>query len=265
MPTTYTHDYFGKKVYQKLPAEMKKVIRQNGELYRIGLHGPDILFYYMISKNPITQFGIDMHKKKARAFFEQGMAQVRHTGDKALLAYLLGFGCHYLLDSACHPFVDEMADAGVISHTILEKEYDRFLMEESGKNPYLYRPSDCIVPRYRWAKEIHKVFPLIKSVNIYISIKMMKVLTNLMICNDGEKRRRRIEKLFRLTGSESAMSLLEHFMTKEPVPGSSIPVARLNALFWEAVEETPEELMELYSLSKKEKKLSDRWDRTYNG
>ena len=69
MPTTYTHDYFGKKVYQKLPEEMKRVIRENGELYRIGLHGPDILFYYMVSKNPVTQFGINMHREKGRAFF----------------------------------------------------------------------------------------------------------------------------------------------------------------------------------------------------
>ena len=53
-----------------------------------------------------------MHKEKARAFFTQGMAQVRETGDEALLAYLLGFGCHYLLDSSCHPFVNEMNDKG---------------------------------------------------------------------------------------------------------------------------------------------------------
>ena len=73
-----------------------------------------------------------MHKEKARAFFTQGMAQVRETGDEALLAYLLGFGCHYLLDSSCHPFVNEMNDKGRISHSLLEIEFDRFLMEENG-------------------------------------------------------------------------------------------------------------------------------------
>ena len=45
MPTTYTHDLFGKKVYRQLPEEIRKVIRENGNLFRIGLHGPDILFY----------------------------------------------------------------------------------------------------------------------------------------------------------------------------------------------------------------------------
>ena len=38
MPTTYTHDLFGKKIYRALPAEMKRVIRAHGDLYRIGLH-----------------------------------------------------------------------------------------------------------------------------------------------------------------------------------------------------------------------------------
>ena len=48
MPTTYAHDLFGQKVYRQMPEEVKKVIRENGELYRIGLHGPDIFFYYFI-------------------------------------------------------------------------------------------------------------------------------------------------------------------------------------------------------------------------
>ena len=119
MPTTYAHDLFGREVYRRLPSDMKGLIRRHGDLYRIGLHGPDILFYYMVSKNPVTQFGIDMHREKAKAFFEEGMSQVRRNKDEALLAYLLGFGCHYMLDSACHPYVNRMAEEGVIPHIVL--------------------------------------------------------------------------------------------------------------------------------------------------
>ena len=50
MPTTYTHDLFGKKVYRQLPREIRKVIRENGNLFRIGLHGPDILFYDLFNQ-----------------------------------------------------------------------------------------------------------------------------------------------------------------------------------------------------------------------
>ena len=49
MPTTYAHDLFGQKVYRQLPDQVKEIIRKNGELYRIGLHGPDIFFYYFIN------------------------------------------------------------------------------------------------------------------------------------------------------------------------------------------------------------------------
>ena len=98
MPTTYAHDLFGKRVYRKLSAKLQHLIRSNGNLYRIGQHGPDILFYYFISKNPVTQYGVQMHGRKAREFFEKGMAKVREEKNPALMAYLLGFGCHYILD-----------------------------------------------------------------------------------------------------------------------------------------------------------------------
>lgn len=48
MPTTYAHDLFGKRVYRKLSAKLQHLIRSNGNLYRIGQHGPDILFYSKI-------------------------------------------------------------------------------------------------------------------------------------------------------------------------------------------------------------------------
>lgn len=67
MPTTYAHDLFGKKIYHKLPKEMQMVIQRNVNLYRIGLHGPDILFYHML-KPKVSTTGIRMHKEKAAPF-----------------------------------------------------------------------------------------------------------------------------------------------------------------------------------------------------
>ena len=43
MPTTYTHDIFGKEVYKRLPSEIKEAIGESKSMYLIGLHGPDIL------------------------------------------------------------------------------------------------------------------------------------------------------------------------------------------------------------------------------
>ena len=60
MPTTYTHDRFGKEVYEKLPENLKKTIRNHKKLYLIGLHGPDIFFYYHpFAKNHISDAKIE--------------------------------------------------------------------------------------------------------------------------------------------------------------------------------------------------------------
>lgn len=243
---------------------MKDLIRRHGDLYRIGLHGPDILFYYMVSKNPVTQFGIEMHHEKARAFFEEGMRQVRRNDDEALFAYLLGFGCHYILDSACHPYVNQMAAEGVIPHIVLEKEFDRVLMEETGKDPDHYYPACGIMPKMEYARVIRRAIPLVKTINIYISVRMMKILTNFMVCDDHGRKRRILGKLLRL-GGESIGSVIEHFMTAEAVEQAKAPMPELERLYREAVPEAVEYLGELYTLREGAYHLSKRWDRTYNG
>ena len=264
MPTTYTHDLFGKTVYKKLPEEMKKLLRSHKDLYRIGQHGPDILFYYMISKNPVSQFGVRMHHKDAAAFFERGMKRVREEKDEALLVYMLGFGCHYILDSTAHPYVNRLAEQKVITHTMLEKEFDRVLMLQTGKDPHRYRPSDCIVPKYAYAKIIHKAIPEISTFNIWVSLHMQKLLTNLMICNDGGRRRALIGRLLRL-GGEKHSELLHHFMLKDPFPGCEESLSGLQERFEEAAEIAPDYLLELYALKDTPQPLSERWHQTYSG
>lgn len=264
MPTTYTHDLFGKKVYRQLPDEIRKVIRRNGNLFRIGLHGPDILFYDLLDLS-VTSVGVEMHSLPAASFFLRGMSMVRSRGDEKLLAYLLGFGCHYLLDSVTHPFVDEMAKKKVISHTLLEKEFDRTLMLETNRNPYYYYPSDCIVPRISYARVIHRMFPGISSRKILLSLRMMKFLTNAMVYDNRGKRRFLVAAVTGIAGKKRSGAALEFFMEKDPVPGSEAPVKKLHGYFDLACQEAPAYVEELYSLSREELPLSDRWNRTYNG
>ena len=90
MPTTYAHDLFGKEVYKRLPSDMKALIRRHGDLYRIGLHGPDILFYYMVSKNPVTQFGIEMHHEKQEPFLKKGCGRSEEMMMRHFLHIFLG-------------------------------------------------------------------------------------------------------------------------------------------------------------------------------
>lgn len=264
MPTTYTHDLFGKIVYKQLPEEIRKVIRKNGDLFRIGLHGPDILFYDLTNLS-VSSIGVEMHSIPAASFFLRGMSMVRARDDERLLAYLLGFGCHYLLDSVCHPYVEDVAKAKVITHTLLEKEFDRTLMLETNKNPYHFYPSDCIVPKVSYARVIRKMFPGLGTRDILVSLRMMKFLTNAMVYDNRGKRRFLVALVTRIVGKRKSRSALEFFMEKDPVPGSEKPVKELHRYFDQAAEEAPAYIEELYSLSKEELPLSKRWNRTYNG
>lgn len=264
MPTTYTHDLFGKIVYKQLPEEIRKVIRKNGDLFRIGLHGPDILFYDLTNLS-VSSIGVEMHSIPAASFFLRGMSMVRARDDERLLAYLLGFGCHYLLDSVCHPYVEDVAKAKVITHTLLEKEFDRTLMLETNKNPYHFYPSDCIVPKVSYVRVIRKMFPGLGTRDILVSLRMMKFLTNAMVYDNRGKRRFLVALVTRIAGKRKSRSALEFFMEKDPVPGSEKPVKELHRYFDQAAEEAPAYIEELYSLSKEELPLSKRWNRTYNG
>ena len=190
---------------------------------------------------------------------------VRARDDERLLVYLLGFGCHYLLDSVCHPYVEDMAKAKVITHTLLEKEFDRTLMLETNKNPYHFYPSDCIVPKVSYARVIRKMFPGLGTRDILVSLRMMKFLTNAMVYDNRGKRRFLVALVTRIAGKRKSRSALEFFMEKDPVPGSEKPVKELHRYFDQAAEEAPAYIEELYSLSKEELPLSKRWNRTYNG
>ena len=58
MPTTYAHYKFGNEVISALPRPLQSSIENHRELFDIGVHGPDILFYYQpIKKNRVSGQG----------------------------------------------------------------------------------------------------------------------------------------------------------------------------------------------------------------
>ena len=114
MPATYAHYVFGKKVLKKLPESIRQEVRQGEDAFLLGLHGPDLLFYYYpVSKNRINQQGVAMHQELAAEFFDRGRSLWRKEQDPALRAYLYGFLCHFILDSECHPFINQYVEKGL--------------------------------------------------------------------------------------------------------------------------------------------------------
>lgn len=81
MPAAYAHYVFGKKVFQELSGTEKEIIRKGEDAFLLGLHGPDLLFYYFpLCKNRINQQGVKLHKKIAAEFLnweESGTRKIK--------------------------------------------------------------------------------------------------------------------------------------------------------------------------------------------
>lgn len=262
MPTTFTHDLFGKRVYQKMPEEMRRLVKAHGELYRIGLHGPDILFYYGIGKNRVNQQGVRLHREAAAPFFLRGAYLIQRDKNQGLLAYLLGFVCHFMLDSACHPYINGTV-AKEISHGEIEKELDRRMMLLNGRNPYRYYPAvSCIRPTGKNAGIIQNMFPEVTVRQMGRTLKNMIFVTNTMVYDDNGRKRKVILPLLKLTGQYQHVG--DSYMKKSCNPRCVPYLDELEKLFEKAVEAAPEMLENFWAAAHGEGKLSEGFWKTYN-
>ena len=64
-------------------------------------------------------------------------------------AYLLGFLCHFALDAACHGYIENKIAVSHVTHTEIESEFDRFLLERQGIEPLSARLSGTFALRRR--------------------------------------------------------------------------------------------------------------------
>ena len=77
MPSTYAHYVFGKRMLELFPEDVAAVVRADRQLYDIGLHGPDILFYYhVLTNNKVNAVGFGTHARPAKEFFAPAKAAV---------------------------------------------------------------------------------------------------------------------------------------------------------------------------------------------
>lgn len=130
MPANYAHYRFGKAVLESLPPQAQQDVKRFRRLYDMGLHGPDIFFYY----NPFFTtaagaLGNKFHAMSGKDFFRHACAAVKTEAGRA---YLYGLLSHYCLDSLAHPYVNKHAGAGEARHVEMEVEFDRYLLEADG-------------------------------------------------------------------------------------------------------------------------------------
>jgi len=136
MPSHYAHYRFGTAILTTLPADVRRSIQRFRRLFDVGLHGPDIFYYYRpFGKNATDALGIQYHEQNGRSFFTRICRSIRMERNEAASAYLYGVLCHYVLDSVLHPWILQAAHDAGVSHAALETEFDRYLLEMDDKLP----------------------------------------------------------------------------------------------------------------------------------
>lgn len=187
MPASYAHMCYGQLVYRGLPAELKRLIRRRPQAYLAGLHGPDLFFFYRpYLKNRIAAMGHKAHGETAMGFFQRGRLLAGQRGGMTE-AYLLGFLCHFALDSSCHPYISRYEQEHGIRHSDIETELDRALMRRRGKNPLLVDPVAHMYPSVRLSGRIAELFPGTSPRLIRACMRSFQRYSRLLICKSPGK------------------------------------------------------------------------------
>lgn len=261
MPTTYAHDLFGKMVYHRLDPEIQEKIKKYQTTYQIGLHGPDILFYVRpFHKNRFNQMAHRLHREEAAGFFERGRELYQKTGNEEILVYLLGFICHFMLDSTCHPYISEYMKKTGARHDEIETEFDRALMVRTGKDPFHYQPGSVIRIEKNSVDAISEVMEGMSYKDIVRALMGTKFYTRLPIC-DSEKKRKvklavaRILFMYRLADGR--------IIRGEPKDICLESTQHLTQLFLQTVPEAAAMINEYYKQRNGSDRLNVRFDRNY--
>lgn len=110
MPATVVHSYFGKDVYDILPAKVKNKVSLN----RIKMFGQsmDALFFYnifsLLPGKKVRSFAKYFHENKTQEYFINLINYIKENkleNDTDTCSFLVGLICHYALDSTVHPYV----------------------------------------------------------------------------------------------------------------------------------------------------------------
>ena len=225
MPSTYAHYRFGQEVLKELPNDIKKIIIENKELYDIGLHGPDLLFYYLpLKTNEINSIGYNMHEKTGKDVF------------------------------------DTFHESGV-SHGEIEVEFDRFLMIEDGLDPIRHKLTNHIIPSIDYARIIAPFFN-VTAQQVVKSLESMKFYNDLLIA-PSKLKRKFIYALLHIIGNYQEMHGL--LVNYEANPLCKDSTEKLNQFYKQAIKKAVELISEYVQLSSLEKTKDDFYQYTFSG
>lgn len=175
MPAFYAHYRFGCDVLKVAPPPLRTICEKHRALFDIGLHGPDIFFFYRpLIPNSVTKYGHQCHGRTGGEFLIRAKEVINGSANKdASLAYFYGFLCHLALDSVCHPYVYEAMKLSGESHTAIETSLDFSLLTLDGIPPLSHDPCRHFKISQENAEIISPFFPPLDAQTVEKSLRAM--------------------------------------------------------------------------------------------
>lgn len=181
MPALYAHNRFGADVFKQQKDELQNILKKYYTQFRIGMQGPDPFFFYRpIIRTHVSQCAGDMHDENADAFFERAVKVIQEKGRNSReYAYILGFICHFALDSECHPYVEQMVEQIGVGHMEIEGEFDKYLLCKDDKDALAYPIGKYIPTDDMTVETIYHFFPNLSRTEIKESLKTYRLVKNI--------------------------------------------------------------------------------------
>ncbi|MCD7745168.1 MAG: zinc dependent phospholipase C family protein [Lachnospiraceae bacterium] len=234
MPAVYAHDRFGVEVRNQMNEELASITNRYNSAYREGLQGPDIFFFYHPwGKNRVQRYGTRLHREDAAPFFRHAISVVRKYGrDSSQYAYLLGFICHFTLDSECHPYIEEQIKRSGVAHLEIEAEFEKYLLREDHLDPVGFRSANLVHTDADTAAAIEPFFPSMDQKKTIDSLRGMRFVKGLFRAPNPLKQGA-INSIMKLIGQYHEMNGLMNQRKDNPLCKESN--ARLRGLYAGAV------------------------------
>lgn len=264
MPAAYTHYKFGQEMlYHLSNKKVREVIAHYPKMFDLGLYGPDLLFYYGIpGKTELNHLGFALHKEMAADFFSNAGEIIKAEENPAKgagLSYILGAICHFVLDSECHSYIEYCIENKGLSHTEIEMDLERELLERDGYNPVCHNPVKIRLTR-KEAEQTAAFYEGVTGREIGICLQHMKRMTGWLLPTNMVKK----GTLHSLLGISGHYGLLRGLIMRSNANAACEETTReLVKRFDEAMPVAVTLIMNYYWYLLGREKLSHRFYRTY--
>lgn len=238
MPTTYAHYRFGDKAIETFPSKYQEIIKSYRDEFNYGVHGPDIFFYYdCMHHNEVNKYGTWLHEhvefRKVVEHFRE--LYRKHDNKDAAMSYLLGFLCHFALDSYCHGYIDHKAETVGPSHGRIESQLDRYFLIKDGFDPLKKSVTSSLKPTKTCCHNIAQMYDNFDEATTTKALKDQKVYLNVLKDSNSFKRLL-LKKLMKTIKAESYMDLLMDTYNDPRCESSNM---RIDKYFDKALEHLP--------------------------